>query len=62
MENGYRDILEYVFESGQIVTGDDTGAVDADEVEACVRYEAEERGVDADAAVAFAMKHTIRKP
>jgi len=56
-QNEYSDILEYVFSSGQITSGDNTGAVDANEVEVCVRYEAEERGVDADAAWNFAKSH-----
>lgn len=59
MTDVYSDILEFVFSSGQITSGDDRGAVDPDEVEVCVRYEAEERGVDADKAWDFAKSHII---
>jgi hypothetical protein len=61
MANEYSDILDYVFSSGQITSGDATGAVDADEVEACVKFEAAERGVDSDAAWAFAKSHIIAR-
>ncbi len=58
MDN-YSDILEYVFSSGQIKSGNSLGAVDPDEVEVCVRYEAEERGVDPNAAWEYAKSHII---
>jgi hypothetical protein len=53
----FSDILEFVFGAGQITSGDETGAVDPDEVEACVRYEAEERSEDPDKAWEFAQRH-----
>jgi hypothetical protein len=53
----FSDILEFVFGAGQIMSGDESGAVDADEVEACVRYEAEERGEDPNEAWEFAKRH-----
>lgn len=59
MADEYSDILEYVFGSGQITSSDDRGYVDPDEVRACVEYEAEERGVDPDAAWAFAEGHIL---
>jgi hypothetical protein len=57
MTTEYSEILDFVFSSGQITSGNDKGEVDADEVEACVRFEAEERGLNADEAWKFAKSH-----
>jgi hypothetical protein len=59
MSNIFAEILEYVFSAGQITSGDESGAVDPDEVEVCVKFEAEEQGVDPDAAWDFAKDHII---
>lgn len=59
--NVYAEILEYVFSSGQIVSGDATGAVDPNEVEACVRFEADERDVNPDLAWEYAKSHIVSK-
>lgn len=55
--NVFADILEFVFSSGQIESGDEQGRVDPDEVEACVKFEAEERGINPNDAWEFAKDH-----
>lgn len=53
----YIDILNTVIDNGRVET-DGRGGWDKDSLEVEVRFEANERGIDADSAVKFALSHT----